>query len=303
VPSPLSWWFHQAPVWVHKLGVAFNHLVELVAPFGVFGPRRARLVACALIVAFQSLLIASGNLSFLNWLTLVIAFACLDDDALGRVLPDRLRHAAQQLEAVAQPSRAHAIAVSVLACVVGVLSIGPVLNMLSPHQSMNSSFDPLHLVNTYGAFGTVGRERDEIVLQGTNDANPKTATHWLDYELPCKPGAVHRRPCQITPDHYRLDWQMWFAAMSEPESEPWFVNLIYKLLRNEPTVTRLFARNPFPDRPPRFVRAQFFEYHFTRLGDHSGAYYRRKLLGNYLDPQSLHSPGLLRYLRGYGLLK
>ena len=302
VPSPASWLFHQAPVWVHQIGVAFNHLVELIAPFGVFGPRRLRLTACGLIVVFQTLLIVSGNLSFLNWLTLVVAIACLDDRALGRVLPGRFERAAERLEAAARPNRAHTIAVGVLACLVGVLSIGPVLNMLSPHQEMNSSFEPLHLVNTYGAFGSVGRVRNEIVLQGTSEANAETATHWLDYELPCKPGDVRRRPCLITPYHYRLDWQMWFAAMSEPESEPWFVNLVYKLLIGEPAVTRLFARDPFPQQPPRFVRAEFFEYHFARIGDGSGAYYRRKLLGLYLEPVSLHSPALLRFLRGYGLL-
>jgi hypothetical protein len=304
VPSPVSWLFHQAPVWFHQAGVAFNHAVELVAPFGVFGPRRVRHVAAGAMIAFQLLLIASGNLSFLNWLTLVVCASCLDDSLLGRVLPARLRAAAERLDlAPVRSSRAQTATFGVLACVVAVLSIGPVLNMLSPRQAMNQSFDPLHLVNTYGAFGSVGRVRNEIVLSGTLEPAAETAVDWREFELPCKPGDVRRRPCLITPYHYRLDWQMWFAAMSDPESEPWFVNLAYKLLAGEPEVLRLFANDPFAGRRPRFVRAELYEYRFTRLGDGSGAYWRRTRLGSYLDPVSLQSPALLRYLRAYGLLK
>ncbi|HMI91963.1 MAG TPA: lipase maturation factor family protein, partial [Polyangiales bacterium] len=235
VPSPASWWLHQAPLWFHRLGVAFNHFVELIAPFGLFAPRRIRHVAAAAMIAFQLILIASGNLSFLNWLTLVVCVSCLDDALLSRVLPLRVRSAVERLAALApkSQSRAQVISVAILASVVGVLSIGPVLNMLSPRQAMNQSFDPLHLVNTYGAFGSVGRVRNEIVLQGTREPAVETAVDWREYELPCKPGDVRRRPCLITPYHYRLDWQMWFAAMSEPESEPWFVHLVYKLLTGE----------------------------------------------------------------------
>lgn len=302
IPSPMSWLLHQAPVWFHELGAGFNHLVELVVPLGLFGPRRVRHLAGALTALFQMLLIVSGNLSFLNWLTLVVCLACFDDTALCRILPVRLRAAAERLEAARRTSRAQGISVGVLAAVVAVLSIGPILNMLSPRQAMNLSFDPLHLVNTYGAFGSVGRVRNEIIIEGTLDPVAETAVHWKAYEFPCKPGDVRRRPCLVTPYHYRLDWQMWFAAMSDAESEPWFVHLVYELLRNEPAVTGLLAYNPFPDRPPRFIRAELYEYRFTRLGDGSDAYYLRERVGSYLEPVSLQSPALLRYLRAYGLI-
>jgi hypothetical protein len=303
IPSPASWLLHQAPVWFHQVGVAFNHVVELIAPFGLFAPRRVRHVAVGAMIAFQLLLIVSGNLSFLNWLTLVVCVACLDDSAFSRVVPARVRTAVERLDAVPRMSRAQGLATAVLASVVGLLSIGPVLNMLSPRQAMNQSFDPLHLVNTYGAFGSVNRVRNEIVLQGTHEQSAETAVAWREYELPCKAGDVRRRPCLITPYHYRLDWQMWFAAMSEAESEPWFVHLVYKLLVGERDVTRLLAKNPFAIRPPRFVRAELYEYRFTRLGDGSGAYWQRTRIGAYLDPVSLQSPALLRYLRAYGLLR
>ena len=303
VPSPGSWLLHQAPVWFHQFGVPINHVVELLAPFGVFGPRRVRHCAAAAMIAFQLLLIASGNLSFLNWLTLVVCLACLDDSLLVRVLPARLCRAAERLERGARSHRAQIIAVSLLACVVAVLSVGPVLNMLSPRQAMNRSFDPLHLVNTYGAFGSVGRVRHEIVLSGTLEPVAETAVDWREYELPCKPGDPRRRPCVITPYHYRLDWQMWFAAMSDAESEPWFVHLVYKLLVGERDVLDLFAENPFRDRPPRFVRAELYEYRFTSFADGSDAYWRRTRVGPYLDPVSLETPELLRYLRAYGLVQ
>jgi hypothetical protein len=128
------------------------------------------------------------------------------------------------------------VAAALLTALVAALSIAPVRNMLSPHQAMNRSFDPLHLLNTYGAFGSVGRERYEIVLEGTRDAEPGPNAHWEAYEFPCKPGDLQRRPCVISPYHYRIDWQLWFAAMSEIGDEPWLVRLVWKLLRGDADV-------------------------------------------------------------------
>jgi hypothetical protein len=302
VPSPVSWLLHQAPHGFHRLGVIFNHVVELIAPFFVLGPRRARLIGGGLIAAFQLLLIVSGNLSFLNWLTLAIAVACLDDAALERALPARLRERGRALEANKQSSRAQQVACGALALLVGVLSIGPIENMLSRRQAMNSSFDPLHLVNTYGAFGSVSQVRHEVILEGTRDARITQATRWQEYEFPCKPGDVRRRPCLITPYHYRLDWQMWFAALGSPASEPWILRLVYKLLRAEPSVRALLARDPFGNTPPRFVRAELYEYHFTRLGDGSGAWWKRKRVRPYLPPLSRDHPGLREFLENEGWL-
>ncbi len=110
----------------------------------------------------------------------------------------------------------------VWAAIVGLLSIAPTLNMLSSHQLMNSSFDPLHLVNTYGAFGSITRTRNEIVIEGTDDAKPTGATMWREYQFKGKPGDPSHRPPQVAPYHLRLDWLMWFAAMSTPNQHDWF---------------------------------------------------------------------------------
>jgi hypothetical protein len=301
-PGPLSPWFHAAPLWFHKAGTLFNHLVELVAPFGVFGPRPARLVACALIVVFQSILIVSGNLAFLNWLTLIIALACLDDRAIVGSLPKKWRERAEaRLSELseAEPSRARRYVSVALAVVVALLSLNPVVNLLSSRQAMNASFDPFNLVNTYGAFGSVNRERYELIIEGTSDATIDERTQWRAYELPCKPGRVDRRPCWITPYHLRLDWQLWFVPLLPDHNRRWFLSLTTKLLRGDRAVLGLFETNPFRDRPPRFVRAVFYRYAFA--GPHSTTTWRRTPAGQYLAPVSLADPEFQESLRAYGL--
>lgn len=301
-PNPLAWLLHQAPLWFHKTGVAFNHLVELVCPFLVFGPRYARHVGGGLIVLFQVILILSGNLSFLNWLTIGVAFACFDDGLWARVLPRRLVARVDALERAKRTSRPRTVVAGVLAAVVAVLSVGPIGNMLSRRQQMNASFDPLHLVNTYGAFGSVGRERFEVIVEGTDAATPGPGAHWREYEFECKPGDVARRPCVISPYHYRLDWQMWFAALPGHQNEPWFLHFVYKLLTGERAVLDLLDRNPFPSGPPRFVRAQLYRYRFTRIGERAHGWWQREYVRGYLPPVSKMHPQLRAILADQGWL-
>jgi hypothetical protein len=292
-PSPLSYYFHRLPLVVHRVGVLFNHFVELIAPFGVFGPRRVRIFAGACIVLFQLVLIVSGNLSFLNWLTLVVALSCFDDGVVQRWFPPAWRERARHVETL-ELGRARKWTVGALAVLVAFLSINPVVNLLSPEQAMNASFDPLLLVNTYGAFGSVSRERFETVIQGTNDPRPGPESEWQDYELPCKPGDVMRRPCLITPYHYRLDWQMWFVQFGGYESQPWLVHLVAKLLAGDRLTLSLFAKNPFPDRPPRFIRVARYRYRFTRAGE--PGWWHREYVSNVLPPLSRGDPELVEYL-------
>jgi hypothetical protein len=284
------------PRWFQQLGVLFNHVAELVAPWFAFGPRRARHVAGAVMLALQIILILSGNLSFLNWLTIVPILACFDDGLLRRVLPDRLGRAAARAAAAARPARVQQIAVALLVALIAFLSIGPVRNLLSTRQVMNTSFGPFALVNTYGAFGSVGRTRDEIIFEGTTDAAPDEHTQWKAYEFPCKPGDPMRRPCVVSPYQPRLDWQIWFAAMSTPERYPWTLHLVWQLLHNDPGALSLLAGNPFPDAPPRFVRARLYRYAFAPAGDPSGAWWTRTLVGEWLPALSRDDPRLRRFL-------
>jgi len=300
-PNPLSWYFHHAPAWFHRFEVAFNHFVELVAPWFVFGPRRARLAAGVLLVVFQIVLILSGNLSFLNWLTIAVAVASFDDGAFARLLPASLRARLQpHLAAAGQATKGRRIAVYALAAVVAVLSVNPVANLISSGQVMNTSFDPFGLVNTYGMFGGIGRERYEIVLEGTADDPGAADARWVEYDFKCKPGTPGRRPCWISPYHYRLDWQMWFQDMPGAPMDPWFVHMVAKLLHGDPAVRALLAPGPFEDRPPRALRAKYYRYEFTDAGDRSGAWWKRAFVSDYLPPLTADDPRLVEYLRRQG---
>jgi hypothetical protein len=190
----------------------------------------------------------------------------------------------------------------VFATVVGLLSIRPVLNLLSSQQAMNSSFDPFHLVNTYGAFGSITRARDEIIIEGTNETAITPSTQWYAYEFKAKPGDPDRKPPQVTPYHYKIDWQMWFAAMSEYRDHPWILNLIAKFLRGDPDALSLIAKNPFPDKPPHYIRASLFEYHFSRATGRHAWWFRRKL-GEYLPPLSLDNQQFMEILKERGWLE
>jgi hypothetical protein len=300
IPNPLSRGFHFLPRTAHRAGVLYNHLAELVAPFGAFGPRRVRHVAGAVMLLFQLILVASGNLSFLNYLTIVPILSCFDDGLLARVLPQALVARADRARAAAMASRGQQAAVAALVVVVVVLSRAPVANLLSTRQVMNTSFDPLHLVNTYGAFGTVGRERDEVVFEGTRDARPTADAAWRPYEFRCKPGDPRRTPCVVSPYHLRLDWQIWFAAMTTADRYPWTVHFVWKLLHADPGVLGLLAGNPFPEGPPRWVRARLWRYRFAPPGNPQGLWWDRELLGDWLPALSADDPRLLAFLARHG---
>ena len=125
------------------------------------------------------------------------------------------------------------------------------------------------------------------------------ATVWRPYEFKCKPGDPMRRPCVVSPYHYRLDWQIWFAAMSTPEHYPWTLHRVWKLLHGDAGALSLLATDPFPNGPPRWIRASLYRYHFVPAGDPSGAWWRRERLGDWLRPLSLEDPRLQRFLAAY----
>ena len=216
LPNPLSRWFHFLPRGLLRAGVVFNHLAELVAPWFVFGPRMMRRAAGGLIVLFQGTLIASGNLSFLNWLTIVPALACFDDAVWAKIVPRALARRAEEAIATARPCRPQEAVAYAVAGVVAFLSINPVAHMFSRQQIMNTSFEPLNLVNTYGAFGSVGQERLNVVFEGTDAEVPDNTAEWREYSFKGLPVDPAKMPPQVAPYQLRLDWQMWFAAMSSP---------------------------------------------------------------------------------------
>jgi hypothetical protein len=301
IPNPLSRWFHFLPRPILKAGVLFNHFAEVIAPWFAFYPRIARHIAGVVMVLFQLVLILSGNLSFLNWLTIVPALACFDDSFWAKVLPSVLVRRSSAAAESAQPSLPMQRISWAVAAVIGLLSLQPVVNMVSSHQIMNTSFDPLDLVNTYGAFGSVGQERLNVVFEGTDAHVLDDQTQWKAYPYIALPVEADERPRQIAPYQPRLDWQMWFAAMGTPNQYPWTLNLIWKLLHNDPAALSLFRVNPFPQKAPRYIRAMLYRYKFARPGP-DRRWWTREEIGLWLPPLSVDDPRLLALLKEAGWL-
>jgi hypothetical protein len=302
LPNPLSRWFHYLPKPVLRFGVGFNDLAELIAPWLVFWPRVARLIGGGIIIAFQGILILSGNLSFLNWLTIIPALACFDDALWSKILPKPLVRRAEIAASGGHLSRATSVTAWIVVSLVAFLSIQPVANMMSPNQIMNTSFDPLDLVNTYGAFGTVGRERLNVVFEGTDAILPDEGADWKAYSYKGLPVELDRMPPQIAPYQVRLDWQMWFAAMATPNEYPWTLHLVWKLLHNDQGTLSLFRNNPFPAKPPHYVRAVLYRYEFSDPANSKGLWWRRNELGIWLPPLSADDPQLIELLQRAGWL-
>lgn len=205
MPGPLSWFFHHLPKPFHRAEVAANHFTQLVVPVLLFTPQPIATAAASLMVLTQLWLVLSGNFSWLNWTTIVLALSAIE-------FPTTPPH-------VAGPPLWYEIVVLAVAAGLVALSYRPARNLISRRQVMNRSFDPLHLVNTYGAFGSVSRVRHEVVVEGTADPVPREDSEWKEYEFKGKPGDPRHWPRQYAPYHLRLDWLMWFAALS-PRTPP-----------------------------------------------------------------------------------
>jgi hypothetical protein len=278
MPGPLSWWFHRLPRPLHRIEVAGNHFAQLVVPFGLFAPQPVATVAAVIIIVTQLWLVLSGNYAWLNWLTMVLAAGAISDAAVRSMIAVP--------EAPPSPPGWYIALVLAVGAMIVPLSIKPIRNLFSRRQQMNASFDSLHLVNTYGAFGSITRVRDELVIEGTTDEEVTEHSTWREYEFKGKPGAVSRRPRQWAPYHLRLDWLMWFAAISPGYAHGWLVPLLGALLRNDAATVRLLAHNPFGDCGPRHIRVLLYRYRFTtwqeRREEH--VWWHRELRGEFLAP-------------------
>ena len=283
MPGPLSWFFHHLPKPLHRVEVAVNHFAQLVVPFGLFAPQPVASVAGAIVVITQLWLVISGNFAWLNWLTILLGCSVIDDSSWSTVLP------LPKHPVAAGPPLWFAALVIAFTAFSLFLSYWPMRNMLSRQQRMNMSFNPFHLINTYGAFGSIGRIRRELVIEGTDEPEVTEHTEWKEYEFKGKPGDVRRLPPQWAPYHLRLDWLMWFAAISPLYGERWLGPFLVRLLENDPPTLRLLRRNPFPDSPPRYLRVQFYEYRYTTWRElvRDRAWWHRTLVGDYVGPVTL----------------
>ncbi len=276
LPTPVAWYMYQLPFRFQRATTAFVLCVETLVPFLILGPRLWRRVACVVFLGFQSLIFLTGNYTFFNLLTMALCVFLLDDAWLGK-----LRLGTRQ--AKTQPAVA-----SVVAAVILILSSlelwGVFVDRSAQSDLLAGLIAPFGIVNTYGLFAVMTTDRPEIIVQGSNDGSV-----WQDFEFPYKPGDLRNAPRWVAPYQPRLDWQMWFAALSGYRSEPWFVGFMLRLLQGSPDVAGLLAKNPFPSAPPKYVRAMLYEYSFTDWTERrqTGNWWKRRARGVYLRAISL----------------
>ncbi|CAH3036840.1 unnamed protein product [Porites lobata] len=264
------------------------------------------------------ILIISGNLGFLNWLTIVPSLMSFDDKSLAFLFSSSsakndVIKIQQFQKAGAGPRPTWGLCVRrvfevMLGIMVAYLSIPVVQNLLSSRQAMNTSFDSFRIVNTYVAFGSVTKERTEVIFQGTRNLTiipDHKGGIWEENQFQCKPGDPKRRPCVISPYHYRLDWLTWFAAFQNYQYNPWLIHFATKLLVNDEQATSLIAHNPFingyTSNVSLFIRGEHYLYKFTTLGSRearAGYWWTRTKIGSYFPPINLQA--VREYVRSNG---
>ncbi|PWT80463.1 MAG: hypothetical protein C5B58_11630 [Acidobacteria bacterium] len=291
LPTVFGWWADKTPEWFEHLSVAFCLAVEIIAPFFIWAPRRPRLVAAGLIIFLQLVIALTGNYCFFNLLTIALCLLLIDDAVVGTE-----RRAVRATGNGAPGGRALPNQVCSYAAIAVIIVTFPINGWLvfsafrpqaRPPDWIANFYEQLEafrIVNGYGLFRVMTKDRCEIVIEGSADG-----IVWLPYEFKWKPGDLKRAPGWCAPHQPRLDWQMWFAALETPRANPWFVGLIVRLLQGSRDVNRLLARNPFSDKPPRYIRAMFYRYRFTTAEEHrqTRAWWKRQELREYLPTISL----------------
>jgi lipase maturation factor 1 len=282
LPTWIGYWAAHLPAWFQRFSCGTMFVIELGLPLLIFAPRRLRLASCAGMVFLQLLIAATGNYCFFNLLTVTLCVLLLDDSVIARVIPAGVGGSLARVSAGAPawPVVVLAPLAVVLVAITGVEFLGRFVPVPwpTPLSGLVRAVRPLRSTNTYGLFAVMTTERDEIVVEGSSDG-----AHWLPYAFKYKPGDVNRRPGFVEPHQPRLDWQMWFAALGDYRSNPWFISFCQRLLEGSHPVLALLRTNPFPHAPPLYVRALLYRYRFTTRAEHraDGAWWSRRLLGDY----------------------
>jgi predicted DCC family thiol-disulfide oxidoreductase YuxK len=283
LPTVFAWWADKSPEWFKHFSVAFCLAVEIIVPFFIWAPRRPRLIAAGLMIFLQLAIAITGNYCFFNLLTIALCLLLIDDAAIGR-----------KYSALRDCRYSHRLcSYAGIGVIIVTLPINAWLIFSAfkprarpPHALANAygQLEAFRIANGYGLFRVMTKGRDEIVIEGSTDG-----LDWLPYEFKWKPGDVKQAPGWCAPHQPRLDWQMWFAALESPEQNPWLVGLIIRLLQGSHDVNGLLAHNPFPDKPPRYIRAMFYRYRFTTTKElrETGAWWTRQELREYLPTVSM----------------
>lgn len=281
LPHGGSWYFHQLPDWILSGGVLYVFFTELIVPFFIFLPRRFRIAAALITIITQLLIMATSNHNFVNLLVIVLCIFLLDDRFISRFMPGRL---IERARAVKSPgtSRISSAVLSVVAVLILVTSAGTFVMRTLPVKYPAVVVRSFAAVYNYGighifhVYPVMQIERQELEIQGSNDG-----INWRPYGFRYKPGPVNKRPPVNIPHQPRLDWMMWFLPPQARGDDLWLNMLLKRLHEGSPQVLQLFEYNPFPDRPPRFLRVLAYDYRFTTPEEkaETGNWWQRSYLG------------------------
>lgn len=272
IPNTQAWFFHKLPISFHKISAAFMFLAEMGFSFLIFGTEEMRLFTWFILVGLQLLIWFTGNFSYLNHLTIVFCTILISDTYFNPILSPP------------SPSPTPFFETLVLS-MIGIFLISIQIIRIYNQFFWNSWFasilswvSPFHLANRYGIFAVMTVKRYEIVVEGSDDGEK-----WKEYCFKYKPSEVNRRPRRISPFQPRIDWQIWFLPFSNFYSELWFRNFLEKLLQGTPEVLSLLRTNPFPEKPPKYVRALLYDYTFSdyKTWRKDGSWWKRVYIGRF----------------------
>jgi Lipase maturation factor len=333
LPTWIGWYVQHFPHWFHTATTFFTLTLELVLIWAAFLPRSFRIALFFVVTPWQIGIILTANYTFLNYLVLILAFLLLDDSFLMQFFPTKWKQlllgrpialptepaplAVDQLSILAPPSipsigegpaskdvprdpwqnirswvaPLRVAVTAVLLTWIFYATTAQLVWMVTPAPLPTSPIallDPFRIANRYGLFAVMTRGRYEIEFQGSNDGQT-----WIAYPFRHKPQELDKPPRIYAPYQPRLDWNLWFASLGEWRDNPMVLRTQRRLLSNDPDVLALFAANPFPQGPPRRVRAVLWQYWFTSMAEkrEHGLWWRRELLGLYAPAIQLGPDG------------
>ena len=276
LPTWVGWYTHQLPQGFQEFSVVCVFVIQLGVVFLIFGPRRIRYIGCAALVFFDVLIILTGNYGFFNLLTIALCLLLLDDSVFSRWLSTKGEKSKVSVFVIQKKSllKVGLLGVCIMLYAVPLLTT----NHPSIYVYISKAIRPFHIFNSYGLFAVMTTSRPEIIILGSDDRE-----NWFPYEFKWKPGNVEKKPKFVAPHQPRLDWQMWFAALSNYDRNPWLIQFMTRLLQGSPVVIALLENNPFPDPPPRYLQAVIYEYQFTNseIRNRDNSWWTRKLLRPY----------------------
>lgn len=311
LPTWIGWYVQHLPHWFHASTVVATLAMELLLVWMLLLPRSWRIVCFFLVTPWQIVVILTANYAFLNYIVLALGFLLLDDRFLVRFMPERWRaglpvtkgpereiasnpstedspHAGEtspQMQPARTVQHLYALRLAVIAVALSWIFYATTLPMLQMFwrgiplfEGPITALQPFRIANQYGLFAVMTPHRYEIEFQGSNDG-----LTWVAYPFRYKPQDVAKPPRIYAPYQPRFDWNLWFASLGSWSQYPIVPRTEELLLINDSDVLQLFAGNPFPDKPPRMVRAVLWQYWFSTMQEKrtQGIWWQRQLLGTY----------------------